>query len=187
MLYPYSIATVVEGPQSFGGGMEYPTITVISPLSDSMELERIVTHELGHNWFYGVLASNERDHPWMDEGMNTFYEERYIRTKYGPQQQLDEVGFQTLAKQKIDQPINTTSEKFSEWNYNLVPYHKTSKWMNYLEMKMGREQFSKMMKDYFTSWAFHHPYPEDFEKMIQLPASRKRFSYWNNIKNGVNA
>jgi Aminopeptidase N len=183
--YPYPVATVVEGPQSFGGGMEYPTITVISPMSDNTELERIIVHELGHNWFYGMLASNERDHPWMDEGMNTFYEERYLRSKYGPQQLIDEIGFQTLAKQKIDQAIETTSEQFSEWNYNLVPYHKTSRWMNYLEMKMGKERFKQMMQDYFTAWAFHHPYPEDFEKFISLPAAEKDSVFMLLTKTGL--
>ncbi|MES1218887.1 MAG: M1 family peptidase, partial [Bacteroidota bacterium] len=79
--YPYAIASVVQGPESFGGGMEYPTITVISPGIKGQQLDKIIAHELGHNWFYGILASDERTHPWMDEGINSFYENKYSLSK----------------------------------------------------------------------------------------------------------
>ena len=42
----------------------------------------MIVHEVGHNWFYGILGTNERDHGWMDEGLNTLNEIRYIQTKY---------------------------------------------------------------------------------------------------------
>ncbi len=65
----------------FNGGMEYPTITSITPVSSSADLEKLIGHEVGHNWFYGVLASNERDNPWMDEGINTYYDNRFNDSK----------------------------------------------------------------------------------------------------------
>ena len=76
--YPYESVSVVQGPESFGGGMEYPTITIISPGGNARELDITIAHEIGHNWFYGILASNERDHPWMDEGINSYYDSRYL-------------------------------------------------------------------------------------------------------------
>ena len=75
--YPYSMVSVVQGPESFGGGMEYPTITVISPTGDEKILDYTIAHEISHNWFYGILGSNERKYPWMDEGLNTYYDNRY--------------------------------------------------------------------------------------------------------------
>ena len=51
--YPYDIVQVVQGPESFGGGMEYPTITVISPGGTAKGLDNTIAHEIGHNWFYG--------------------------------------------------------------------------------------------------------------------------------------
>ena len=65
-----------------GGGMEYPNITVIGDMSNEFELDVTIAHEVGHNWFYGILGSNERDYPFMDEGLNSFYEMRYTRAKY---------------------------------------------------------------------------------------------------------
>jgi len=47
-----------------------------------MSLDGVIAHELGHNWFYGILATNERDHAWMDEGINSFYETRYVTAHY---------------------------------------------------------------------------------------------------------
>ncbi|MEI9908809.1 MAG: hypothetical protein WDO71_03535 [Bacteroidota bacterium] len=49
--YPYTIVSAVQGPESFGGGMEYPTITVLSPETNSRDLDNTIAHEIGHNWF----------------------------------------------------------------------------------------------------------------------------------------
>jgi aminopeptidase N len=81
--YPYTVASVVQGGiNETSGGMEYPTITLITTQEGGHELDATIAHEVGHNWFYGALASNERDHPWMDEGMNTYYHKRYEDEKY---------------------------------------------------------------------------------------------------------
>lgn len=165
--YPYDVVSVVQGPQSFGGGMEYPTITIISPMPSAKDLDITIAHEIGHNWFYGILASNERDHPWMDEGINSFYEKKYTETKYGPSSQEEELFFQTKALRHTDQPIETRSQQFSESNYGLVAYHKTAEWMAFLEEKLGKDVFRKTMQDYFTNWQFRHPQPSDFRAEIE--------------------
>ena len=115
--YPYNVVSVVQGPQSFGGGMEYPTITVISPASSAKELDITIAHEIGHNWFYGILATNERDHPWMDEGINSFYEHRYLLKYYKETPAEERTFFETIAAEKLDQPIETISQNFNEINY----------------------------------------------------------------------
>jgi hypothetical protein len=166
--YPYTIVSVVQGPQSFGGGMEYPTITVISPAKSLNELDNVIAHEIGHNWFYGILASNERIHPWMDEGINSFYERGYTAYKnyhhnFNPGRAL----LETVINEKLDQPIETTSEKFSDRNYSLIAYQKTADWMRLLEKELGTETFNKAMQEYYRRWQFKHPYPEDFKKTIE--------------------
>lgn len=177
--YPYHTATVVQGPQSFGGGMEYPTITVLSPVSSVQNLDVTIAHELGHNWFYGMLASNERLHPWMDEGMNTFYENKYVSARYGNQEKVEELLFQHKAKNKTDQPIETNSENFSALNYSLVAYHKTGDWMAVLAENLGANVFRQMMHKYFDQWKFKHPQPEDFKHIVSetgLPGTEALFS-----------
>jgi hypothetical protein len=165
--YPYNVVSAVQGPQSFGGGMEYPTITVISPTSSAKELDIVLAHEIGHNWFYGILATNERDHPWMDEGINNFYEHRYAAEYYKSTPAEERTLFETVAAEKSDQPIETTSENFNFVNYNLVAYYKTSEWLRWLEEQIGKESFDKAMKEYYSRWQFKHPQPEDFRKIIE--------------------
>jgi hypothetical protein len=138
--YPYNVISAVQGPQSFGGGMEYPTITILSPSISGKQLDRVIAHEAGHNWFYGILASNEREHPWMDEGINSFYENKYMERRYGTQTKEQEVIFQSLARTHKDQPIETTSTSFNTINYGLVAYHKTAQWLKTIEEKSGAEK-----------------------------------------------
>jgi hypothetical protein len=180
--YPFNIVQAVQGPESFGGGMEYPTITVISPPPSAKELDLTIAHEVGHNWFYGILASNERDHPWMDEGINSYYDQRYAEWKYASSSQEEKNLLETMIVTKRDQPIETSSEKFSEVNYDLIAYYKTSVWMRYLESRSGIVSFNKAMQEYFQHWQFKHPQPEDFKNTIAESTGKNVdsfFSYLN--------
>lgn len=182
--YPYNVVSAVQGPESFGGGMEYPTITIISPEANEKLLAFTIAHEVGHNWFYGILGSNERQHPWMDEGLNTFYDNRFSEWKFGkkgelsfgknsyPIRDLEKAGFETLAKAKRDQPINTRAENFTSLNYNLIAYYKTGAWLELIEKKLSRETFDKAMQEYFRQWQFKHPYPEDFKKVLETVSGK---------------
>ena len=80
--YPYNQVTAVDGTISAGGGMEYPNVTVIGTAGSDAGLETVIVHEVGHNWFYGILGSNERENAWMDEGINSFNETRCLLTKH---------------------------------------------------------------------------------------------------------
>jgi hypothetical protein len=165
--YPYSIVQAVQGPVSFGGGMEYPTITVISPDSDAKSLDNTIAHEIGHNWFYGILGSNERKHPWMDEGINTFYDDKYNNSKYKVKPKSEQILFETKAVTKTDQPIELSSGKYTAVNYGLTAYYKAAEWMRYLESQLGTELFNKAMQDYYLRWQFRHPQPEDFKNSLE--------------------
>lgn len=170
--YPYDVVSVVQGPASFGGGMEYPTITVLSPEKDSRSLEYTIAHEIGHNWFYGILGSNERDFPWMDEGMTTFYTNKYQQKKDPHDNQRTENGFlATLEVEKKDQPIQTGSADFNDINYGLIAYTKAANWIKYVEQKIGTTSFNNAMQSYFENWKFKHPYPTDFKNIIETASN----------------
>ena len=164
--YPYQTVSVVQGPESFGGGMEYPTITVISPMSTPRELDLVIAHEVGHNWFQGILGSNERVYPWMDEGINSFYEQKYEQTKYGKSYHEEEALLQTLIQKGEDQAIASTSEEFTEINYGLVAYYKTAQWVKLLEETLGPDRFKALMQQYYEQWKFRHPQPQDFKNIF---------------------
>ncbi len=166
--YPYNAASVVSGPKNYGGGMEYPMITVIAPTNDKRALDGVIAHELGHIWFYGILASNERRDTWMDEGINSYYEMKYKEAKMqGYFQRLEQGILETMIREKKDQPIATPAENFNDVNYAIIAYYKTAKWMEWLEKQLGTAVFNKAMQDYYRQWQFKHPQPEDFKKALE--------------------
>lgn len=184
--YPYSVLSVVQGPDNLGGGMEYPTITSISPTGDAKALDVVIAHEIGHNWFYGILGSNERKHPWMDEGINSYYDASYKKAKYGESSKLEQLIFETKVITKTDQPIELPAENYSNINYALSAYYKTAEWIRYLESQLGTAAFNKAMQDYYTRWQFKHPQPEDFKRSIEESVGKNldaEFSYLN--KKGI--
>lgn len=196
--YPFDVVNVVSGNANVNsGGMEYPTITLITMNDGGQELDVTIAHEIGHNWFYGILASNERDHAWMDEGMNTYYQNRYELEKYGHYSLVDKSGgklfgnktpddalelmLNFLFKMSKDQPIETPSENFTMANYGLVVYIKTSIWMKKLEEKLGRAGFDSAMRAYYKDWSFRHPYPEDFKQSIEKASGQNVDDWYNQL------
>ncbi|MBX2932324.1 MAG: M1 family metallopeptidase [Chitinophagaceae bacterium] len=176
--YPYNTVSVVAGSENnFSEGMEYPTITLITTQEGGLSLDETIVHEIGHNWFYGALGSNEREHPWLDEGINTYYQKRYMNAKYSFAKKENSIGFfqekiltsiiNTLAKIKKGQPIDTSSAVYSEVNYFLSVYEKGSLWMQALEKKLGTTTFDKAMQHYYQTWQFKHPYTNNFKQSIE--------------------
>ncbi len=178
--YPYNVVQVVQGPESFGGGMEYPTITLISPTSSKKSLDITIAHEIGHNWFYGILGTNERLHPWMDEGINSYYEAKYTKQYYGEAIQKERIAFETKAASKTDQPIELAADQFTEINYGLSVYYKTAEWLRYIESIIGTTAFNTGMQEYYRQWKFKHPQPDDFKKAFEAGVGKNLdtlFSY----------
>ena len=193
--YPYNQVTAVDGTISAGGGMEYPNVTVIGRSGNDYQLEVVIVHEVGHNWFYGQLGSNERSHGWMDEGMNTLNEVRYVQTKYPDNtamsdmvlngafhfedldhHDLNDVSYRMVAALGEDQPIETHSAKFTSANYGVIMYQKTGLIFFYLRNYLGDELFDKSMRAYYAEWEFKHPQPEDMRRSLEK-ASGKDLSW----------
>jgi len=189
--YPYNNVTAVDGTISAGGGMEYPNITVIGNASSKEELEVVIVHEVGHNWFYGILGSNERVHGWMDEGMNTLNEVRYMQTKYPDNTRmtdmisgtnfhfdhldhhdLGDISYRMTAILGEDQPIETHSADFTSVNYGTVMYMKTGLVFYYLKDYLGDELFDQCMHAYFEEWKFKHPQPEDMKATLEKSSGK---------------
>ncbi|MFN0014468.1 MAG: M1 family metallopeptidase [Saprospiraceae bacterium] len=175
--YPWPHATAVHSALSAGGGMEYPMITVIGRMDDGKTLDQVIAHEVGHNWFYGMLASNERDHPWLDEGLNSYYENRYMKQHYGsggmsdfvprwafdPARSgtLEENACLLLAREGADTPPDTRADHFSTIPYGVQSYMKPARCLEWLEHSLGKPRFDQAMQAYFSAWKFRHPYPGD--------------------------
>lgn len=186
--YPYNQVTAVDGTISAGGGMEYPNVTVIGNSSSPEELEVVIVHEVGHNWFYGLMGSNERSHAWMDEGLNTLNEIRYIETKYPKNERMSDLlqgiadkihlgglshhdmndfSYSVSAGYGVDQPMELESAHYSPLNYGTIVYSKTGLVFTYLKDYLGQEEFDRIMHIYFDEWHYKHPQPEDFRELFE--------------------
>ncbi len=166
--YPYSHATAVQSALSAGGGMEYPMITVIGDVGGSYDLDVVIMHEVGHNWFYGILASNEREYAWLDEGMNSYVESRYINTYYPHQDNRQaELAYWFLARRGGDQPICTHSADATGTNYYLTAYGKPTLLFRHLEKYLGTARMDSILHQYFDTWKFRHPYPNDLRRTFE--------------------
>lgn len=170
-LYPYKTVKVVEGWLKAGGGMEYPTVTVIEQTNNAHLVDNIIVHEVGHNWFYGILGSNERINPWMDEGINSFYEGKFVEKSEntGIKKATDDkfLAYSVFGAADHLSPANMRSEKFTEYNYGVDVYYKMPLYLNYLEAYMGESSFDEAMQAYFRKWKFKHPQPADFENVFK--------------------
>ncbi len=193
--YPYNQCSAVYGKIDAGGAMEYPTITVVGSTSSAAMLENYIMHEVGHNWFYGMLGFNERRYPHLDEGFNTFSEFRYMRTKY-PDLKLYRFlvdhagaakwmnikdrpfgsyyyyGYLYAARSKSDQPMNLTSADYTLLNYGLVVYFKSALAYNYLLEYLGEEEFNRIMQKFFRDWQYRHPGPEDLRLAFEIDSGK---------------
>ena len=189
--YPYNQVTAVDGTISAGGGMEYPNVTVIGTAGSDSGLETVIVHEVGHNWFYGILGSNERENAWMDEGINSFNETRYLLTKYGEDKDIslllggennlakrfeledfqykwiDELSYLFPARFGADQPIQCHSNSLTQLNYGAIIYKKTAAAFAMLQSHLGTDRFDAAMQLYFDTWKFRHPSPEDLQKAME--------------------
>jgi hypothetical protein len=199
--YPYASATAVDGALVAGGGMEYPMVTVTQPDA--------IVHEVGHNWFYGILGSNERDFPWLDEGVNTYEQVRVeersspdagilagiAKTKIAvntlglenlPNAALNQVGYQALASRGLDQPVQgPSSAAYTEINYGATVYFKTASLLKYLAGYLGQEKFDQAMRLYYTRWQFRHPYPEDMQAVFEESTGQQLGWFFKDMLSGT--
>jgi hypothetical protein len=185
--YPYNNCSAVYGALEAGGAMEYPTITVVGNAGTPTMLEDFIMHEVGHNWFYGMLGFNERKYPYLDEGINSFSEFRYMKTKHPDlklynlilnNEQLARIlnlddfplssyyyySYLMSARSNRDQPMNLRSDEYSGMNYGMVVYHKSALAFNYLLQYLGEEKFDRIMQEFFQQWQFRHPGPGDLQQ-----------------------
>ena len=208
--YPYNHVTAVDGSISAGGGMEYPNVTVIGESYNDFILETTIMHEVGHNWFYGIFGTNERKYGWMDEGINTMNENRYIETKYpnstilgkndSTQKKLlniidiskfkhkasYEMAYLINAKTNKDQAISTHSAELTSFNYGGITYSKTGIVFDYLMAYLGEKTYDKCMHRYFETWKFKHPQPADLRTVFETETGKDLSWFFDDLINTTN-
>jgi hypothetical protein len=179
--YPYEQMSVVSTPNSAAGFMEYPMVAQISYSGDTGFLETAIVHEIGHTWVYGALANDERTHPWMDEGLNTFIEERYTE-KYLPDYAAIAISPDVYHRKGMSQddawqhythfsnrlqPPATDPTHQSVNQYIHSAYTLPAQGLDLLMAKYGEDMVRDMTRIYYEDHKYKHVSPEDMRSSFE--------------------
>jgi hypothetical protein len=182
--YPYPSLTIVD--PSFGGissgGMEYPTFITAGTLAlfnrwpfDRVLLpEEVIIHEFGHQYWQSLVASNEFEEAWLDEGFDSYSTRKVMDRVYGPWL-VDVLGLRigglesSRAGNTVDRMfdrIRTPAWRFSPGNYGFNSYSRTELTLRTLEALVGRQAMARVMRTYHERWRLGHPTGDDFYAVV---------------------
>ena len=193
--YPYKTLTVVDPePDSAAGGMEYPTFITgdtswFAP-EGFHEVELVIEHEFGHQYWYGMVATNEFEDAWMDEGINSYSEVKVLDSILGKNTSILDLLGATAGERELqrmsythfadrDPMAQKAYEYYNGNSYAGVTYGKTASVLLTLEGIIGEDTMTKAMHTYFMKYRFTHPTKEDFLKTIEEVSGKDLRWYFN--------
>jgi hypothetical protein len=181
--YPYKTLTVVDTePGSAAEGMEYPTFITGGTnwlMPEGIYLpELVVEHEFGHQYWYGMVATNEFEDAWMDEGINSYTEVKVLDSVLGKNSSIINFAGITLSERENqrdsyiavadrDPMAQNAYDYYNSNSYGGITYGKTASVLLTLEGIIGEDTMAKAMRTYFMKYRFTHPTKEDFLKTIE--------------------
>ncbi len=201
--YPYPTLSIVDAPLHgiFCGGMEYPTL--VSSISFCFLpkgvriAETFVAHEYIHQYFMQLVATNEAEEPWMDEGITTYYEGRIMDALYeGDRASIDVLGV-TVGNAEYNRteffgspnikiaPNTRNSWEYKDGGYSTVSYNKTAIWLKTLEGLVGIEKMDEIMQAYFLRWKYKHPCKNDFIDVVNEISGKDMYWYFDQVMEDV--
>jgi len=190
--YPYATITVVDPPYGAegAGGMEYPTLitagTGLRPGEHETDPEEVVIHEFGHQYWYGMVGTNEFEESWLDEGFNTYSTGKVIDQVYSPLDvpihwqsfPVEELlGLPTytddvmnrmayLFYRKVDPVVRNAWDYYDTTSYGINSYMRPGVLLRTMENYLGPPVMARIMRAWFERYCFHHPTSRDFEKLV---------------------
>jgi hypothetical protein len=193
--YPYKTLTVVDPePDSAAGGMEYPTFITggtswFAP-KELYDVEGVVEHEFGHQYWYGMVATNEFEDAWMDEGINSYTEVKVLGSILGADRSILNIAGARAGDGPLHRifflgvyDLDAIAEKaydYADFNsYGGITYGKTAEVLETLEGIVGEDTMQRAMHAYFMKYRFTHPTKEDFLKTIEEVSGKDLRWYFN--------
>ncbi|MBS0011670.1 MAG: M1 family metallopeptidase [Bacteroidales bacterium] len=178
--YPWPHLTFVDPPMkgSGAGGMEYTTLFTTfgsAMMPEYIHMAEMVTvHEFGHAYFMGILATNEFEEPWMDEGINSYWEARIMDHYYGPgkgiishdnfylsDREMQRMAYVHAPNRSVSDN-SPTSWEYPYGSYGMLSYQKAATWLMTMQGIIGEETMDEIFRTYYREWAFKHPSARDF-------------------------
>jgi hypothetical protein len=188
--YPWPHLTFVDPPTkgAGAGGMEYTTIftSMSAPrMPEYIHMPDMVTvHEFGHSYFMGILATNEFEEPWMDEGINSYWESRIMDHYYGPgkgiishkhfwlsDKESQRMGYVNASNRNVSDNSPFAWE-YPHGSYGMLSYQKAATWLLTMQGIVGEETMDEIFRTYYKEWAFKHPSAKDFIEIANRVVTR---------------
>jgi hypothetical protein len=188
--YGYDQYSFIQGGD---GGMEYPMATLVTGERGLQSLVGVCTHEMIHSWYYGMLATNESLYAWMDEGFTTYATSLLDHKFFGrPNENPFGRSYNTyyrLKEQGKEEALDTHADHF-ETNraYGIGSYSKGCIFLHQLSYVIGKKAFDKGMLRYHDQWAYKHPTPQDFKRVMEKVSRMELdwyFRYWINTTHEI--
>ena len=189
-VYPYDELDIVFSPMA-AGGMEYPNLVIISedycedyafdapedendpqPASLMIDLQICVAHEIGHQWFMGIVGSDSGMEPWLDESITSYTELVYLDYAESEEYEWTAAAYGidnfdltseriTSRGRKLDYfPLNRAYYEFSDYVYSIYGYGKAAVFQ--MEQVLGADVFQEVLREYVHRFAFTNADTEDF-------------------------
>lgn len=184
--YPYTTLSVVVPPAGAGGagGMEYPTLVTAlaaDKANPGYDLERTLVHEIGHQYWYGMVASNEFEEAWLDEGFTSYAEDKVMETVYGlvPNHALE--GSYMTAPEPLKQ-VSWTFSGSDRYAENV--YMRAKLVLVGIEDIAGEKAMQKILRTYFQKFKFKHPSTGDFQRVVEQVTKGNWHEYFSSYVYG---
>jgi hypothetical protein len=189
--YPYPYPVAINEAGTAASGMEYPGIVFDPMKAPAKPLHMVTAHEIGHTWFPMIVGSDERRDAWMDEGFNTFidvYEaDAFNHGEFAPKRDgeyapkkgnpVDEI-LPLLADQDAP-PLLIGADMIKEKYRHPATYFKAALGLVLLrEQILGPERFDPAFRKYIATWAYRHPSPSDFFRLMESEAGEDLSWFW---------
>ena len=182
--YPYDKLVIADSRIGLGAGAaESPMFITMHPdlpfTPENVRLDEwIIIHELAHEWWYGIVASNEAEEAWLDEGMTTYTTRKIMEKEYGIKGNVIDLWgikisdenltkFPYSASVKVDPIVKPSWEFASVASYGVNVYYKTSLVLDLLENLIGKYKMDMFLKEYYNQYQFKHPKTADFIRLAE--------------------
>jgi hypothetical protein len=178
--YPYRDMEVVSAPIRYFG-MEYPGLNLIGIelyRGQKKDLEMLVIHEVGHQWWYSVVGSDPVNAAWLDEGLAEQSAYAYYEAVYGADDadwiwdQRWRAPYEYAVQQGLDAVVSQPLSGFTPTNYETMVYAKASLFFDSVRQEMGNETYYQVLREYLARHRWDLAEPADFLTVAEEVSGR---------------
>lgn len=165
--YPYKTLEIIKTP-FLHGGMEYAgMVTISDSFTEQFDIDRVIAHEIAHQWWYGVVGNNQIEEAWLDESLTEYSSMLFLESYKEYEVSYEELINQAFANytlyvdiiKTIEGKIKTSmllniNEYSSEYEYSYMIYVRGTLMFDDIREIIGKEKLIKALKNYYKKYKF---------------------------------